>query len=179
MVWGLRRLNHCVRVKLSFSPQSTASWQWDAPQSPLTAFWPLRAWFPTSSMLVDGSPERNHFFFIINMLSAAWKIMDFFSCCFLPVIIWIRMATIGTYMWILSAVGRTAWKGLGWMALLEEVCLWGQVLKFQKSHVISSVLSLPQGYAPRCELSVVSALYSVHAIVDSHPLKPLPKLDTF
>jgi hypothetical protein len=65
------------------------------------------------------------------------------------------------------------------MALLEEVCLWGQVLKFQKSHVISSVLSLPQGYAPRCELSVVSALYSVHAIVDSHPLKPLPKLDTF
>jgi len=40
-----------------------------------------------------------------------------------------RIATIGSCL--VPIVGRTVWKGLGGVALLE-VCHWGSTLRFQK-----------------------------------------------
>jgi hypothetical protein len=42
-----------------------------------------------------------------------------------------RMALVGSciYLNVRSLVGGTVWEGLGGVALLVEVCLWGWALK--------------------------------------------------
>lgn len=53
---------------------------------------------------------------------------------------WMRMALMGSCIWILtwSPTGGTAWKGLGGMALEEEMVL-GDGFEVQKAHIITSV----------------------------------------
>jgi hypothetical protein len=50
-------------------------------------------------------------------------------------------------------VGSLIWGSLGDVALLEEVCHWDQVLRFQKFYVISTFLCLLPVWDFRCEFS--------------------------
>jgi hypothetical protein len=47
-----------------------------------------------------------------------------------------------TRLTIWSSVSGTVWEGLGGVALFKDMCPWGQVLRFQKTCVIPSVVSL-------------------------------------
>lgn len=51
-----------------------------------------------------------------------------------------------------SLIGRTVWKGLRGIALLEDVCHWGQALGFQKPMQFP-VSSLPLVYGTKFKLS--------------------------
>ena len=62
-----------------------------------------------------------------------------------------RLLSLNTW----PPVGGTVWEGLGHVALLEEVCQWGQALRFQNIGVIPCGLSLPCGCGSRCELSAI------------------------
>lgn len=56
-----------------------------------------------------------------------------------------------------SPVCGDVWVGSGGVALLEEVCPWEQVLRFQKQHAIPSSFFLLSACASGCELSAVPA----------------------
>jgi hypothetical protein len=45
------------------------------------------------------------------------------------------------YLNVCSTVDGTVWEGLGGVALLEEVCLWGWALRFQRPMPFSVCLS--------------------------------------
>ena len=79
-----------------------------------------------------------------------WK-----PCC-LVVLVWMRMVS----------GGRTVWEGLGGVALLEEVCLWGPSFEVSKTLTISSWPSLPGAYGKRSKLSatVLGPWYLITAI---------------
>lgn len=60
------------------------------------------------------------------------------------IVLWIWMAPIGFYVIYLttwSPVGGMVWKGLGEVALLEEMCHWEWALQFQMTHLILNTFS--------------------------------------
>ena len=56
-----------------------------------------------------------------------------------------------------STVGGTVWEGLGGVALLEEVCHWGQALRFQDSSQTLSLLLEVLSQDVRSQLHLVGA----------------------
>lgn len=47
------------------------------------------------------------------------------------------------YLTIWPLIAGTVWKGLGGLAMVEEVCQWGQVLRFQKTLVCLTAAGFP------------------------------------
>lgn len=65
------------------------------------------------------------------------------------------------YLKVWPPAVRTILEGLS-VAFLEDVCHWGHVLRFQKTHSIPSVLfSLPSAFEPRCDLLAVPVTTSL------------------
>ena len=57
-----------------------------------------------------------------------------------------------------SLVGRTAWEGLGGVALLKEVCHWGQTVRFQKLTQVPVSSPCLIDFVSICELSVTASV---------------------
>lgn len=110
-------------------------------------------------LLYQKCPKRN------RRLLKEWKMV---------LVVWVRRAHRGSLLNVWFLVGGTLGK-----AWLEDVCHWGQALRFQKTIATPCVLCLPPTFQWRCKLSTFPAAFPSLCRHGPYPSETISQIQHF